>query len=51
MKKVLFGFIFLMCVLFVSGQCSIDYNYYPVSSNYGLDPDSLPGGYIGQFYN
>ena len=51
MKKVLFGFIFLMCVLFVSGQCSIDYTYYPVSANYGLDPDSLPDGYIGQFYN
>ena len=51
MKKVLFGFVFMMCVLFVAGQCSIDYNYYPVSANYGLDPDSLPDGYVGQFYD
>ena len=51
MKKVLFGFVFVMCVLFVTGQCSIDYNYYPVSANYGLDPDSLPDGYVGQFYD
>jgi len=51
MKKLLFGFIFLMSVVFVSAQCSIDYTYYPVSANYGLDPDSLPDGYVGQFYD
>ena len=51
MKRVLFGFIFLMSVVFVSAQCSIDYTYYPVSANYGLDPDSLPDGYVGQFYD
>jgi len=51
MKKVLLVFTFIICVLFVSGQCSIDYTYYPVSSNYGLDPDSLPNGYVGQFYD
>ena len=51
MKRVLFGFIFLMSVVFVSAQCSIDYSYYPVSANYGLDPDSLPDGYVGQFYD
>jgi PKD repeat protein len=51
MKRVLFGVIFLMSVVFVSAQCSIDYTYYPVSANYGLDPDSLPDGYVGQFYD
>jgi len=51
MKKLLFGFIFLMSVVFVSAQCSIDSAYYPVSANYGLDPDSLPDGFIGQFYD
>jgi len=51
MKRLLFGFIFLMSVFFVSAQCSIDYTYYPVSANYGLDPDSLPDGYVGQFYD
>lgn len=40
-----------MSVVFVSAQCSIDYTYYPVSANYGLDPDSLPDGYVGQFYD
>ena len=47
MKKMLFGFGFLMCVVLVSAQCSIDYTYYPLSANYGLDPDSLPDGYVG----
>jgi len=51
MKRLLLGFIFLMSVFFVSAQCSIDYTYYPVSANYGLDPDSLPDGYVGQFYD
>ena len=51
MKRMLFGFGFLMSVLLVSAQCSIDYTYYPVSANYGLDPDSLPDGYVGQFYD
>jgi len=32
-------------------QCVIDYNYFPVGANYGLDPDTLPDAYIGQFYD
>ena len=51
MERVFFSFIFLMNFVFVSAQCSIDYTYYPVSANYGLDPDSLPDGYVGQFYD
>ena len=42
---------FLISVIAVSGQCVIDYNYYPVGANYGLDPDTLPDGYVGQFYD
>tara|TARA_B100000902_G_scaffold342038_1_gene345831 strand:- start:191 stop:1963 length:1773 start_codon:yes stop_codon:yes gene_type:complete len=42
------GFIFSV---FVSAQCTIDYNYSPVGANYGLNPDSLPNGYVGQFYD
>ena len=51
MKKLLFGFIFLMSVVFVSAQCSIDYTYSPPFASYGLYPDSLPDGYVGQFYD
>jgi hypothetical protein len=52
MKRI-FTLLFLV-LLFSSvskSQCSIDYTYYPVSANYGLDPDSLPDGYVGQFYD
>jgi len=41
----------LLTAFIVNAQCSIDYTYYPVSANYGLDPDSLPDGYVGQFYD
>ena len=51
MKRILFSFLILMSIVLVSAQCSIDYTYYPVSANYGLDPDSLPNGYVGQFYD
>jgi hypothetical protein len=51
MKGLLFGFVFLISVIVVSGQCAIDYTYYPVVANYGLSPDSLPDGYVGQFYD
>jgi len=51
MKKLLFGFIFLLSVVFGSAQCSIDYTYSPPFANYGLYPDSLPDGYVGQFYD
>ena len=51
MKKILFVLLFLINFFFVSAQCTIDYTYYPVSANYGLDPDSLPNGYVGQFYD
>ena len=51
MKGLLCSFLFLISVFLVSGQCVIDYSYYPISANYGLDPDSLPHGYVGQFYD
>lgn len=51
MKKTLSLLLFLASALLVSGQCVIDYNYYPIAANYGLDPDSLPDGYVGQFYD
>jgi PKD repeat protein len=51
MKKILFGFIFFMSVVSVLGQCSIDYTYFPPFANYGLSPDPLPDGYVGQFYD
>ena len=46
--------LFFLVLLFSSvskSQCSIDYTYYPIGANYGLDPDSLPDGYVGQFYD
>ena len=51
MKRFLSLFFFLIITISVSAQCAIDYNYYPVGANYGLDPDSLPDGYAGQFYD
>jgi hypothetical protein len=41
----------LFTSLIVNAQCSIDYTYYPVGANYGLHPDTLPDGVVGQFYN
>jgi len=46
--------LFFLVLIFSSvskSQCSIDYTYTPVGVNYGLDPDSLPDGYVGQFYD
>ena len=51
MKRILFSFGFLVNFLLVSAQCSIDYTYFPVSANYGLETDSLSDGYVGQFYD
>ena len=51
MKRLFFGFIFLISSFSLLAQCSIDYSYYPVSANYGLSPDSLPNGYVGQYYD
>jgi len=51
MNRLLLIFFAFFTVLFVSGQCTIDYTYYPVAANYGLDPDSLPDGYVGQLYD
>jgi PKD repeat protein len=51
MKRLLFGFLFSISIIVVSAQCAIDYNYYPVGASYGLHPDSLPDGYVGQFYD
>ena len=42
---------FLLLFTSAKAQCVIDYNYYPVGANYGLDPDTLPDAYIGQFYD
>lgn len=44
-------FFSLFTVVFVNAQCSIDYSYYPVGANYGLYPDTLPDGVVGQPYN
>ena len=51
MNRLLLCLIFLITFVAASAQCTIDYTYYPLSANYGLDPDSLPDGYIGQFYD
>ncbi len=51
MKKTLSLLLVLASALLVSGQCVIDYSFYPIAANYGLDPDSLPDGYVGQFYD
>ena len=51
LKRFLFVFLFSICVSLLFGQCVIDYSYYPITANYGLDPDSLPSGYVGQFYD
>ena len=44
-------FFSLFTAVFVNAQCSIDYTYYPVGANYGLYPDTLPDGVVGQSYN
>ncbi len=51
MRRFLFVFLCLISSFVILGQCSIDYTYFPSSANYGLDPDSLPDGYVGQFYD
>lgn len=32
-------------------QCTPDYDYFPLTSNFGLSPDSLPSGVIFEEYN
>jgi PKD repeat protein len=44
-------FFSLFTAVFVNAQCSIDYTYYPIGANYGLYPDTLPDGVVGQSYN
>jgi PKD repeat protein len=51
MKRLLSFSAFLLTVFIVSAQCTIDYTYYPSSANFGLDPDTLPNGYVGQLYD
>ena len=51
MNKLLMILAFLLLFSTAKAQCVIDYNYYPVGANYGLDPDTLPDAYIGQFYD
>ena len=40
----------LLTAFIINAQCSIDYTYYPVGVNYGLHPDTLPNGVVGQSY-
>ena len=51
MKRLLSVFVFFTAYFVVSAQCTIDYTYFPSSANYGLDPDTLPNAYVGQFYD
>ena len=51
MKRLLFTTMFLVASIIASSQCAIDYTYFPVGANYGLDPDSLPVGFVGQYYD
>ena len=52
MKKLYISLVIaLFFTVFANGQCSIDYTYYPVGANYGLHPDTLPDGVVGQSYN
>ena len=51
MKRYLFVFVFSVSFFCLYSQCAIDYNYIPNGANYGLDPDSLPVGYVGQIYD
>lgn len=51
MNKLLMTLFFVLVFSFGKAQCVIDYNYSPIGANYGLDPDTLPDAYIGQFYD
>tara|TARA_B100000900_G_scaffold408510_1_gene422885 strand:- start:3679 stop:5463 length:1785 start_codon:yes stop_codon:yes gene_type:complete len=51
MNKLLMILAFILTFTAGKAQCVIDYNYFPVGANYGLDPDTLPDAYIGQFYD
>ncbi|MBC8464530.1 MAG: T9SS type A sorting domain-containing protein [Bacteroidetes bacterium] len=44
---ILFLFVGLVAA---NAQCSIDYTFYPTETNYGLHPEVLPDGVVGQFY-
>jgi hypothetical protein len=47
--NLLVAFLFLSNV--VSAQCTPDYDFFPLESNFGLSPDSLPSGAIFEEYN
>ena len=51
MKRISILLVALLSFGFSYSQCSVDYNYVPLGANYGLNPDSLPNAYIGQFYD
>ena len=52
MKRVIvFVFFSFLCVTFSNAQCAIDYTYSPTGVNYGLHPDTLPSGVVGQPYS
>tara|TARA_B100000214_G_scaffold82908_1_gene56352 strand:- start:9336 stop:11117 length:1782 start_codon:yes stop_codon:yes gene_type:complete len=51
MQRYLFLFVFSVSFFYLTAQCTIDYNYFPTGANYGLDPDSLPVGYVSQLYD
>ena len=41
----------LLCSNVAFSQCTPDYDYFPLTSNFGLSPDSLPSGAIFEEYN
>lgn len=42
---------FLLTTNVAHSQCTPDYDYFPLESNFGLSPDSLPSGAIFEEYN
>lgn len=52
MKKLLsLALVFCGVCFFANAQCDPDYTFYPTEYNFGLSPDSLPNGVVGQSYN
>lgn len=51
LKSLFFLLLFSGIALQSFGQCTIDYSYNPIGANYGLHPDTLPDGVMGQVYN
>ena len=51
MKRISILLVSFLSFGFSYSQCTVDYSYVPLGANYGLNPDSLPNAYIGQFYD